>query len=303
MKHTCRYLRCFLTVSCLSLLLLSCGDDDEKPTPVPEPDPTPEVPTQGTFRTTADWSTCPDASILPDTYTLYIGEKSQSLKKEDSYLYPTLLDPGKYTLLAYNHAEQISVSGTTATIETIEDGTLAPLPGYLFSAMQQVDIIAGDTLNTTLKMRQHIRQLTLKLKLAEEDAGRISGTTATLSGIASAFSLENGAVISTSGKTTAPIFIIVHGDEGRAAGDTYLCATVRIAGTVTEEKQQLTLFITFAEGNRQLVETDMTEAIKDFNEGTVPIELEANLTLPVQPGITATIGGWSKMDEQIDIEQ
>ena len=287
-----------LTGMSLTLLFSSCGKDDD----IPDPDPVPPLPTQGALQVTTDWSACLDACLLPSGYILRLGDTSQAVK-DKVYDYPTLLDPGKYSLLAYNEADRVTVSGTTATIDVTADGTLEPLPGYLFSAATEISITAGDTLQATLKMQPHIRELTLKLALAAGDEYRILGTSATLSGIASAFSLADGAILSTSGASIVPVFSVIHRDKGRAAGDAFLSATVRIAGIVTGEKQELTLAVTLSDGTRQELEADLSDSLEDFGDEDTPLELEAELILPVHAGVTATIGGWKHADEYIEIEQ
>ena len=55
--------------------------------------------------------------------------------------------------------------------------------------------------------------------------------------------------------------------------------------------------ITFNNGDTQRVVSDLTEAIRDFNNGTKPVKLTGNLLLPVEAGVTgATITGWNEVE-------
>lgn len=232
-----------------------------------------------------------------------MGETVFTLKADECWTSPDLLNPGKYPLLVYNEAEHITVSGDVATVDRKEDGTLEPLPGYLFSTSQEVTVTAGDTLHTTLKMCQRVHTLTLRLQLAAGDEERIAGTSAMLTGIASSFGLVDGTVTSSESGTLVPAFSIVHENRGRSADSSFLVATVRMAGVAVGESQRLSLAITLSNGGQTAVSADLTESLEDFGNANLPIELEAELSLPVHSGISATIGGWKRTDEHIDIEQ
>ena len=62
-----------------------------------------------------------------------------------------LFNPGDYTLAAYNTPENITISGTTATIT----GT----PGWLFTSVQDVTVEADTDYDLTATMHQQVRQL------------------------------------------------------------------------------------------------------------------------------------------------
>ena len=63
------------------------------------------------------------------------------------------------------------------------------------------------------------------------------------------------------------------------------------------EKKEAVVDITFNNGDTQRVVSDLTEAIRDFNNGTKPVKLTGNLLLPVEAGVTgATITGWNEVE-------
>lgn len=135
----------------------SCVKDDLHNTPHPD---------KGAVRVTTDWTGRSEEAVQPENYLLRIGEESQEVTAETN-TFKSLLAPGTYRLLAYNTPEGVSVTGNTATVDTKDDGTLTPQPGYLFSAGKELDVAADDTLKITLPMQQYIRCLTLTLQLAE----------------------------------------------------------------------------------------------------------------------------------------
>lgn len=274
----------------VSLLLLSasCVKDDLYNTPHPD---------KGAVKVTTDWTGRSSDAILPDSYVLRTGGNEQTVSGETN-AFNTLFDPGRQELLVYHRTEGISIDGNIATVNTRADGTLEPMPGFLFSAAKELDIVADDTVRVTIPMQQHIRTLTLGLNLKPGEELRIGSTTATLTGIASSIDLTTGTVQTTGGKTVVPAFAIGTNDRRtRAAGDPVLAATVRLLGVVIGEKQVLTLVITLADGYVQTISTDLTELLKNFGHAEMePLELDAALELPVASGVGGKISDWNVVD-------
>lgn len=274
----------------VSLLLLSasCVKDDLHNTPHPD---------KGAVKVTTDWTGRSSDAILPDSYVLRTGGNEQTVSGETNAV-NTLFDPGRQELLVYHRTEEISIDGNIATVNTRADGTLEPMPGFLFSAAKELDIVADDTVRVTIPMQQHIRTLTLSLNLKPGEELRIGTAAATLTGIASSIDLTTGTVQAAEGKTVVPAFAIGTNDRRtRATGNPVLSATMRLFGVVTGEKQVLTLVITLADGYVQTISTDLTELLKNFGHAEMePLELDAALELPVASGVGGTISGWNVVD-------
>ena len=274
------------------VLLASCVKDELYNTPHPD---------KGAVLVTTDWTGCSSDAVLPADYILRIGSEEQTVKGETN-VFKSLFLPETQSLLVYHQAEGVTVSGTTATVNTLEDGTLNPMPGFLFSASKELEIQKDDTLKVTVPMMQRIRTLALTLKLKPGDELRITSTAATLTGIASSVDLATGSLTAAEGKTVVPIFTMgTGGGETRAAGDPILTASLRLPGVMTGEKQELTLAVTLTDGTVQNVVTDLTEALKNFGSGKMePLALDATLTLPdVEDNaaeVSATISDWNKVD-------
>lgn len=265
----------------------SCVKDDLYNTPHPD---------QGAVEVTADWTECSSEAAMPSSYILRIGTQEQTVSGETN-AFDALFLPGRQDLLVYNTAEGITLSDHTATVNTLPDGTLEPMPGYIFSAAQALEIEKDDTLKVTAVMQQHIRRLTLSLKLKPGDEGRIATTAATLTGIASAVDLTTGTLAATGGKTVIPVFVPGTDNGGaRAAGQPLLAATLRLLGVASGEQQILTVVLTLMDGYVQTITTDLTEKLKDFGSGMEPLELDATLELPVSAGTGATITDWNVVD-------
>ena len=260
-------------------------------------------PDRGAVVATADWSGRSSDATVPGTYVLRIGGKEQTVSAETN-VFQELFLPGKQDLLILHQPEGITVNGTTATVNTLPDGTLEPMPGYLFSGTKELAIVADDTLRVTVPMQQHIRCLRLTLKLNPGDRERIRTTSATLTGIASAVDLTTGTITSTDGKTVVPVFVFGTDNTLRSTGQPMLAATLRLLGVMAEGKQVMTLDVSLTDGTVQTITTDLTGALKDFGTGAriEPLTLDATLELPAEAGFTGTITGWTEVDNgQIEI--
>lgn len=270
---------------CSALMLGSCVKDTLYNTPHPD---------KGALVVSTDWSGRSSESIKPTEYILRIGEEEQTVS-EDVNTFKSLLLPGTQSLLVYHQADGITLSGTTATVNTLADGTLDPMPGYLFSAYKEMTIPTDDTLRVTMPMKQHIRQLILMLELKEGDDQIIAGTSATLTGIAPSVDLITGEINATSGKTIKPVFrISTDTPKSKAAGVPLLAATMRLLGIIQTEKQELTIAVTLTNGTTQSITTDLTDYLTDFGNGELePLVLDATLSLPPEVGVSATITDWN----------
>ena len=286
------YKRFYIMWVAAGVLLASCVKDELYNTPHPD---------KGAVLVTTDWTGCSSDAVLPADYILRIGSEEQTVKGETN-VFKSLFLPETQSLLVYHQAEGVTVSGTTATVNTLEDGTLNPMPGFLFSASKELEIQKDDTLKVTVPMMQRIRTLALTLKLKPGDEQLITETAATLTGIASSVNLATGSLTAAEGKTVVPIFTMgTGGGETRASGDPILTASLRLPGVMTGEKQELTLAVTLTDGTVQNVVTDLTQALKNFGSGKMePLALDATLTLPDVEGdaaeVSATISDWNVVD-------
>ena len=214
----------------VALMLTSCVKDDIDNTPHPS---------QGAIVITTDWSSRADQAVQPVSYTLRVsgqsGQSDEQPVKGNTNIFHSLLAPAAYELLVYNTPEAITVTGDVATIASTDENNIEALPGYLFSATQTLDVVKDDTLFVTVGMLQHIRQLTLVLKLKEGDHDRITSLNATLSGIASSINLATGAWASPTGVSLSPVFEKTEEKDGTPT----LTATIRLLGIIAEEKQEL----------------------------------------------------------------
>ena len=259
-----------------AILLASCVKDELYNTPHPD---------SGAVVVTADWSDRNSDADIPQAYILSIDGQEQEVSKETNIL-NRLLPAGKYTLAAYNKPDQVTVADNTVSVNATSAKHINPMPGYLFASVQDINVVADDTLRVTARMKQLIRKLNLELTATEGDYSRVQSATATLSGVASVADMATGERSATAQVTNT---FIQDGNK--------FTLFFRLLGIVTTEAQTLTVDITFNNGDTQQIVSDVTESMKNFNNEAEPIKLKGNLLLPVEATVTgATITGWNEVD-------
>lgn len=281
MKPT-RYIP-ILAAAATALLTASCVKDTLYNTPHPN---------HGKITVTADWSARGEGIDIPATWTLSMGDYTGT-ETAATHAPDHLFAPGSYTLVAWNPAEGITVSGTTATVAPASGsqttGTFIDnAPGWFFTHAEQVSIEKDTDYPFTAAMRQQVRELQLELEVTQGRPELIQSVTATLSGIAGIFDMEKGQTI---GEPTSTVFSFTR-DGSKLTADARLLGTM---GTV----QTLVLDIVFTDGGRtQRTEVDLTEAMKDFNDDmTTAYRVTGTLETPVgMEECNAEITGWESVE-------
>lgn len=281
MKPT-RYIP-ILAAAAAALLTASCVKDTLYNTPHPG---------HGKITVTADWSARGEGIDIPATWTIAMGDYTGT-ETAATHAPDHLFAPGSYTLVAWNPAEGITVSGTTATVAPASGsqttGTFIDnAPGWFFTHAEQVSIEKDTDYPLTAAMKQRVRELQLELEVTQGRPELIQSVTATLSGIAGIFDMEKGQTI---GEPTSTVFSFTR-DGSKLTADARLLGTM---GAV----QTLVLDIVFVDGGRtQHTEVDLTEAMKDFNgDMTTAYRVTGTLETPVgMEECNAEITGWESVE-------
>ena len=281
MKPT-RYIP-ILAAAATALLTASCVKDTLYNTPHPN---------HGKITVTADWSARGEGIDIPATWTIAMGDYTGT-ETAATHAPDHLFAPGSYTLVAWNPAEGITVSGTTVTVAPASGsqttGTFIDnAPGWFFTHTEQVTIEKDTDYPLTAAMQQRVRELQLELEVTQGRPELIQSVTATLSGIAGAFDMARG---QTTGEPASTVFSFTR-DGSRLTADARLLGTM---GAV----QTMVLDIVFVDGGRtQRTEVDLTEAMKDFNDDmTTAYRITGTLETPVgMEECNAEITGWESVE-------
>lgn len=286
MKPT-RYIP-ILAAAAAALLTASCVKDTLYNTPHPG---------HGKITVTADWSARGEGIAIPATWTIAMGDYTGT-ETTATHAPDHLFAPGSYTLVAWNPAEGITVSGTTATVATASGSQttgsfIDNAPGWFFTHAEQVSIEKDTDYPLTAAMKQQVRELTLVIKPAGDAADRIESIEGTLSGAAGTLDFATG----THGTPSEVELHFTKITEGDDAGK--WMATVRLLG-IAGDAQRLTATLTYTDGNPQptSLNSDLTSALNSFNDGkTAPLTLGGTLAeTPGEAGFTGEITDWETVD-------
>ena len=283
---------CLAGIICVPLLLASCVKDELHDTPHPD---------KGKITVTADWTDRGDGVDIPAEWTVTMGDYTGT-ETGETHAPDYLFEPGNYTLAAYNTPENITTSGTTATVvqETGNGTYISNAPGWLFTSVQEVTVEADTDYELTATMRQQVRQLTLVIEPTGDAADRIESIEGSLGGAA-------GMLDFATGTYGAPSNVALHFTKITSGADAgKWTATVRMLGIIGE-RQTLTATLTYADGNPKptTLESDLTEALDGFNaDKTRPLALGGTMAeTPTEAGVEAVITGWETIDSgSIDAE-
>ena len=270
-----------LLAAALLLAATSCVKDELHDTPHPD---------TGKITVTADWTDRGDCVDIPAEWTMTMGGYTGT-ETGETHAPDYLFEPGSYTLAAYNTPEDITISGTTATVapETGNGTYISNAPGWLFTSVQEAIIEADTDHELTAAMHQQVRQLTLVIEPTGDAADRIESIKGSLSGAAGTLDFSTG----TYGAASDVALHFTKITEGDDAGK--WTATVRLLG-ITGNTQTLTATLTYTDGNPADtgLESDLTAALQDFNsDKTVPLILGGTIAeTPDEADFTAIIEDW-----------
>lgn len=282
MRKTIYIIR-YCVAAALTLAATSCVKDELHDTPHPD---------YGKITVTADWSDRGEGVDIPAEWTVTMGDYTGT-ETGATHSSDYLFKPGGYTLAAYNTPDGITISGTMAAVDAADGGCIVNTPGWLFTSVQEVAIEADTDYSLTAVMHQQVRQLTLMIEPMGDAANRIESIVGTLSGAAGTLDFATG-TYGTPSEVELHFTKITDGDD---AGK--WTATVRLLG-IAGNLQRLTATLTYTDGNPQptALESDLTEALADFNDGkTAPLTLGGTIAeTPGEAGFTGEITDWETVD-------
>ncbi len=237
--------------------LTSCVKDDLYNTPHPD---------HGKITVTANWNDRGDGVEIPASWNINMGNYSGT-ETQATHAPSQLFNPGNYRLTAFSDADNITVSGTTATVATANgiNGVKAPFvnsnPGFFFTNVQEVTIEKDRDHVFTAAMQQQVREVTILIEPTDDAKERIESIEGYLSGVAGTLDFANNAYGSASNVALSFTKVTQGNNIGKWR------ATIRLLG-ITGSAQKLTATISYANGNplSSVLESDLSKAINGFND-------------------------------------
>lgn len=261
-----------IAILAVATSLTSCVKDKLYNTPHPD---------KATVVITTDWADALDETDVPAAYHIGMDDGEAVKTQEATTVYPDLLIPGKHSVFAYNEPQGMTISGTTASVNLRTDGTLEPMPDYLFSAVKEFEAQADDTVHVSVPMVRRLCPITLNLTLTGENVSEIVGIEATLGGIVQTVNLQSR----TLGTENRSVMLNV---QQTGAEVKLQC---RVPGISPNEKQQLTVTLTMADGHMFTITSDLSEELADLNAER-EIVLNCTVQAPQDGHFSGTITDW-----------
>lgn len=228
-----------------------------------------------------DWTARGVGVAVPADYTAVISDYKGILSGPSNAIAHDFA-PGDHHVNVYSTPVGMEISGTMAEVEADSEG-IAALPGYLFTYTGDVTGLAkNETRTVPVPMIQQTGTVNYILKMADGSniASYITAVSAKLESVASRIDIETGALSRPS--SISPAF--------NFTTDRYT-ATSRIVGTIGAS-QMLTLEVTLANGNTQVLGRDAATVLSAFNAaktGDYTILIEINDI----DSLTGQITGWT----------
>ena len=231
-------IRYFILISIIISTFSGCDEDEKYNTSHPE---------EGGIILTMDWSNITAAN--PSTYQARVTSSSgtsrifENLSGTENNL---VVEPGDAILLIYNHAENITISGTKAIINNIGTG-IATNPGLFFSYFGEISTLRDRDMTHTALMRQQTGELKISFAIKPANMiNRINRISATLEGVASELEMKTNNLSGSSLITTT------------FTQNSYYAATmVRLFGFDPSTRQHLILDIEFKNGSQSTITSDL----------------------------------------------
>ena len=267
--HTTRTGNMWMAAALCALLHAGCDIDDTLYN-TPHPD-------MGSVVVSAFVSQHSSDALPPDNFTFSMAGAPL----------PDLWKPGEYTLLAYNEPEGIAIERTGRRTETAGAVMVARIADFaaarhLYSGALPVAPRPDDTLRVSIPLTQRTRLLSLALALAPEDSKRLASAEISLTGLTSQMELATGRPL----PATATAHLPLHREENMLRADLYL------TGIATGHKQLLTLTLHSRDGYTQIVEDDLTDKLREFNNNIQPLILGTHLQLEREGEMDFGITDW-----------
>jgi hypothetical protein len=213
-RITMRTFTHLLPVSILCVILSCCEQSAELPNPL-------DVEKDYAVRLTIDWSNRSQGVAAPPHYTVRTGELHLSEISGTTFVIPHKFQPGQHSIYVYNPVSNVSVDGTTASLD-VENGYLKALPGWFFTSAYHITVEEGKTYSISSVMQQQVRELKFILLTTAEAAGKVSDIEASFNGVASQLDIRNGDLTGS---------VSVRLDFTRSSDTTFVAST-RIPGII-----------------------------------------------------------------------
>ena len=244
-------------------------------------------PDKGGVILTVDWSAATGSPATFQARVVYPSGGSKVFENLGGTTNMLVVEPGDATIYVYNVAEQITVTGSKARVNTVSGG-VAPNPGLFFSHYAKVFTERDMDITHNAVMHQQTGELKFTFAIKPADMiDRVKTVHAVLEGVASEVDMQTGELSVSS---------VIQATCTKSAY--YATATARLLGFYSAEKQNLKLDVELENGNRASITTDISELVSRFNDSKNALfTLNADLYISGEQSPVLTVDRWEHNTE------
>jgi hypothetical protein len=262
-------------------------------------------PVNGTVNISFDWKNLLSGESIPSGMKLYFysGDGNVVMKESDETGFDGILPDGIYHVLAFNsdatevgyrNLNKYTDAEVYVPVQT-KAAVYVSQPLHVYGIGLDCIAVSGvEELNRTVTPNTFVRKATIKVIVTGQKSAIVS-CSATLDGIAQGVNIATGA-IDQSGTGTISFVPLSTADGFESI--------VRFFGRVVSDTNTLKIVFNYQGGGSQVLNVDVSSALKDINTKVVEVAINVNFDVSVTTvgEFTATLKEWSSENRQVIAE-
>ncbi len=230
-----------------------------------------ENPDDSTLELTTSWGVMHEGEIEPSKYTMYIDGERQSLS--DSINRFILEEYEEHDFLVHNNPRGMNITDGIASLTAATRAVLDPEPNPLSLYYgREITILERDLVTyLTLNTKRGTAPILFNLRYEPSEVVNVSSVKVELKGIAAIRNLHTDELSDEVTLTHYPII---------TSSSSSISVLYNILGVVGD-KQELIVTITDINGGSRVISSDITKALRDFNEEMEPLTFTHDIELPL----------------------
>ncbi len=246
-----------------------------------------------------------DGVVVPTSYTLEVnGVRSDVDDVQSAFL--SLVEPGTYDIRVYNESDEIKIdSDAVAQTECYSDIYTKLSTEHVYFGSTVLEVSADNNYLSQIVVEPITATLTFEMLISDGDIDEVDNIYMTLSGVASGWDCLNGESVGEA-KSVESSFEIEQTTRSTSRAETttvdYLKSSLILLGVVGEE-QSLNVVVTYKNGHKQVITSDLGGEFDDFNDNKTTTKImQSTTSLLSETEYSATIVDWKAAEDSFAFE-
>ncbi len=243
-----------------------------------------------------------EGDTMPTEYVIEVnGVRGEVV--DGRITFARLVDPGTYDIRIYNETDAIKVDAEGVAHSAVNGEKTALSDSHIYFGEGVMTISKDYNDKIEIHIERMTRKLTFQFAITEGDVDKVDSVYMSFSGVASGLNCRTGERVGTACVVESSFEIAQSTTKGVTSDDGYyLTSSLHLLGTMGVQ-QRLEVEITYKNGNRQHISSNLDGQFADFNSGdttTKIMQTETKLLSETQQ--SATIVDWAEAEEGFDFE-